>query len=100
MYLFNFWWWWWGGALALQYKTASASETVIGPFSFLQFRGKSQTCMAGDRGLHDAVFYGFPQKLRLKPNIANVFSVEISLVPRRVSLITGMEYGMEYGIER
>ena len=42
--------------LALQYKTASASETVIGTFSFLQFRGKSQTCMAGDRGLHDVVF--------------------------------------------
>ena len=46
--------------LVLQYKTASASKTVIGTFSFLQFRGKSQTCMAGDRGLHDAVFYGFP----------------------------------------
>ena len=36
--------------LALQHETASAYETVTGTFSFLQFRGKSQTCMAGDRG--------------------------------------------------
>ena len=57
--------------LVLQYRTASANETVTGTSSFLQFRGKFAGLVIGVKvRLHDAVFYGFPYKLRPKPKIA------------------------------
>ena len=54
--------------LALQYRTASATETVTGTTFFFTISQWSRRQVIGVKvGLHNAVFYGFPYKLRPKP---------------------------------